>query len=119
MNQEQPSQYQQSQKYLFPTTFIFLIFLNLFFSSIIRYNQYFYIPNKFIFNLPLNIFSITLIVLFTTYGFWQFKFIKTYPIISGLVLGGAWSNLIERYIFGNVADYLPLILSHINLADIQ
>jgi lipoprotein signal peptidase len=42
-----------------------------------------------------------------------------YPIASGLILGGAMSNLVDRLVLGGVRDFLqvPFLGVHNNLAD--
>lgn len=46
---------------------------------------------------------------------WQ----KRYPVFTGLFLGGATSNIVDRIVLGGVRDYLPLPFVGIynNLAD--
>lgn len=44
---------------------------------------------------------------------------KIYPIASGLLLGGAMSNIVDRLVLGGVRDFLPLPFLNLNnnLAD--
>lgn len=66
-----------------------------------------------------NDISIAVILILITYGLYAFNYIKEYTTFSILVLAGAWSNFVERALFGEVADYLNLIIAVINIADIQ
>jgi lipoprotein signal peptidase len=104
---------------IFPVMFFSATFLNIFFTLLLRNNGHPFIPNKYIFNLPLNLIFISIIVFFISYGFYKFKYYLLYPTITSIILAGIWSNLLERVFFGNVADYLPLFYSYINLADVQ
>ena len=47
------------------------------------------------------------------------KQISHYPLALGLFFGGAVSNLLDRFIYGGVRDFLPIPLTHLsnNLAD--
>jgi signal peptidase II len=62
----------------------------------------------------LLIFVMVVFVLFV----WR-QFGQKYPFLTGLLLGGAVSNIIDRLFFGGVRDFLPVPFVNIqnNLAD--
>ena len=93
--------------------------INVILSQIVRSNLLLLDLNRspFLFLADHPIVLIALIIL--TWGFVYFELIQKYPVYTLLIIGGMWSNYIEFTIFGNVADYLPLINGSFNLADIE
>ncbi len=96
-----------------------VILLNVLLSFAVRNLGLYYIPNQQPFGFSLGIFSSAIILLFVSWGVFALKLFEKSPVFSLLILGGAWSNFIERIIFGSATDYIIFFFSYINLADIQ
>lgn len=64
--------------------------------------------------------TLLLIVVFVVFYQWSCpRWQKPYPILTGLFLGGAMSNIVDRLVLGGVRDFLPVPFTGIsnNLAD--
>jgi len=67
-------------------------------------------------------FFLTLILIAVFIALYQWscpRWQKPYPILTGLFLGGAMSNIVDRLVLGGVRDFLPVPVIGItnNLAD--
>lgn len=96
----------------------FLLGINLVMSIVVRQIGFFVI-NKDIFYFSVDLWVIVIIVLAINWFCLYFKLIHNYPVPCVLIISGAWSNLIERIIFGGVADYINVYFALSNLADLQ
>ena len=102
------------------TTFV-LVTIGLVVNIIIRYNNFFSIfsiRNQYPFGLRIDIIYIAILVITATLFLFFLKITKKHPIACSLILVGAWSNLLERLIFGYVVDYINVNWGYINIADI-
>lgn len=97
----------------------FLIGLNLGFSFLIRGIGFTIVQNTSPIGFTFGYGSSLLLLGFITYYLISSKIIEKSPILAVLILGGAWSNLIEKLVFDSVADYIDLGFSTLNLADVQ
>lgn len=64
--------------------------------------------------------TLVLIAVFVVFYQWSCpRWQKPYPILTGLFLGGAMSNIVDRLVLGGVRDFLPVPFIAIsnNLAD--
>ena len=107
------------------STFHFFIFLavvglNLGISQIVRVRNLYYVANYEPFGFSFGLWSSVLILAILFLSFIYFKLLAKFPIISLLVMAGAYSNFLEKWIlYGNVADYINAYISQFNLADMQ
>jgi lipoprotein signal peptidase len=97
-----------------------LVVFNLSVSAFVRYNSLFYIPNENPLGFQFGLYYSVLIIGFICWALIYFKIFLKHPIISILILAGAMSNFLEKWVFYNsVADYISIGFSHFNLADVQ
>jgi len=103
--------------------YIFLVFGGILFNFLITYflikNNIFVVENTKPLGLPINLFVQFFITIFIILGIFNFRFYINFPASTALILAGSLSNLIERFLFGNVKDYIPLPSGYANLADFQ
>ena len=76
------------------------------------------IKNNLPFSLPIS--NNILILGFTAAFFVALfcKLINRYPLAFGVIFGGVLSNLLEKYLFDHVSDYIKITWGYINLADL-
>jgi lipoprotein signal peptidase len=96
----------------------FLLGLNLAMSLLVRQVGVFVI-NRDIFYLEVDLWLVVLAVITSTFFSFYLKLAHSYPVAVVLIISGIWSNLVERLIFGGVADYLNIYIALTNLADLQ
>lgn len=104
---------------VYSSFFALLICLNFLISYLVKTGGLFFVANQFPFNLQVTPISLWVILVFVTYAVFQFRLFQIAPISSTLLLSGAWSNFIERLVFGFVTDYIVLGSLYFNLADVQ
>lgn len=97
----------------------FIVAVNLLISYYIRTGSIPYVPN----DNPVGFFfgyysSVTLLIVLTWF-FIELRLLTTATLGSILVLGGLYSNFLEKFVYTTVADYMSIWLATINLADIQ
>ncbi len=97
---------------------IFLLGFNLLMSLIVR-NFGSFVINQDIFHLKIDLWLITLFALTATIMVFVLNLFRDYPVSSILIITGIWSNIVEKLIFGGVADYLNIYVALSNLADLQ
>lgn len=64
--------------------------------------------------------TVLLLIFFVAFFEWSCsRWHKLYPIASGILLGGAMSNIVDRIVLNGVRDFLPIPFLNIqnNLAD--
>lgn len=113
-------------KKAFPTSIVLslvLLLLDQFLKYIIRREGGFYICNKgvaFGISLPEKfIWTLSLIIIFSLILLLFKKTLLKKPILLGLILAGAFSNLIDRLYFACVIDFIDLRFWPVfNLADV-
>ena len=91
--------------------------LGLLITCLIR-NNLSYVGNNNPFGLsfdPITTVTITTVTLF----YWLYAFYQSSSLSSGLILVGIVGNSLEKIIWGNVADYIPFIISTINHFDLM
>lgn len=94
-----------------------LLSLGLLITCLIRHNLS-YVGNNNPFGLSFDLIAtvaITVVALF----YWLYEFNQSFSLSSGLILVGIVGNSLEKIIWGNVADYIPFIISTINHFDIM
>jgi lipoprotein signal peptidase len=97
-----------------------LVLFNIGVSAFVRYNSLFYIPNENPLGFQFGLMYSIAIMVFIIWALVYFKIFLKHPIISILILSGAMSNFLEKWIFYNsVADYISIGFSHFNIADVE
>jgi lipoprotein signal peptidase len=99
--------------------FFLIIVINLTTSRLIKSYNIYFVSNLYPLGLIVNYISIITVIAFVTWGLFKFKLVQRYPVLSMLILAGIWSNIIERFSFGYVADYINLSFGYANLADFE
>jgi len=67
-----------------------------------------------------SLLTLILILIFVAFYQWSCpRWQKPFPMLTGLFLGGAMSNIVDRLVLGGVRDFLPVPFTqiHNNLAD--
>jgi lipoprotein signal peptidase len=88
-------------------------------SFFIKTIGFYYEENFYPFDLPVAPVVLWVILGFITYIIISFNFYTIAPIAATLLLAGAWSNFIERLIFGYVGDYIYVWVGYINISDLM
>ena len=114
-----PEQNNDNLTVVYGAIFLLVLLLNVGFSVLIKSQGLFAVQNEFPFGLPVSPLILWLILGFVTWAVFQFKFFSFAPIGSILLMAGAWSNFLERLLFGSVGDYIYLGRGYANLADFQ
>jgi lipoprotein signal peptidase len=96
-----------------------IILFNIGVSFYIRKSGLYYEQNLFPFGLRINIGIIGALLVFVTWGLYQYRLFYRFVIYTLLVMSGSWSNLIERFVFGSVTDYINFGIVYANIADLQ
>ncbi len=97
---------------------IFLLGFNLLMSLVVR-NFGNFVINQEVFHVKINLWLIVLFAVIASIILFVLNLFKDYPVSSILIITGIWSNIIERLVFGGVADYLNIYIALSNLADLQ
>jgi len=98
---------------------IFVLCLNLLISDLVRKSGSFYIPNEQPIGYTFGyMWSVVLISVISWLAF-ELELIYKSPVSLIFIIGGVYSNFVERLMWGNVADYMHIRVGYINLADIQ
>jgi lipoprotein signal peptidase len=97
----------------------FIILTNVIVSFSIRNSGIDFKINVYPFGLQINLSIIIALLLFVTFGLYQYRLFYRYVIYTILIMSGSWSNLIERFVFGSVTDYINFGVLYANLADMQ
>lgn len=109
----------KKDKFFYLMLVLGLLALNLSFSVLVRILNLYFVPNTRPFGVSFGPLVSLLILAFISWSLDVLEFFEKYTLASILIAGGAWSNFVERLFFGAVADYIPFVLSTINIADIQ
>ena len=69
-------------------------------------------------SVPLLVSLLLIIAVVAIVSWWQ-SLVHRHPVVIGLVVGGAVSNIVDRLVLGGVRDWLPVpvLQLHNNLAD--
>jgi lipoprotein signal peptidase len=108
-------------KYIYLRIFLVagIVLFNIGISFYIRKSGFYYEENLFPFGLRINIGIIGALLVFVTWGLYQYRLFYRFVIYTLLVMSGSWSNLIERFVFGSVTDYINFGIVYANIADLQ
>jgi lipoprotein signal peptidase len=96
-----------------------IILFNIMLSFVIRSSNINFNENLYPFGLRINVGIIGALLIFVTWGLYQYRLFYRYVIYTILIMSGSWSNLIERFVFGAVTDYINFGILYINIADLQ
>jgi lipoprotein signal peptidase len=96
-----------------------IILFNILISLYIRKSGLYFNENLFPFGLRINVGIIGALLVFVTWGLYQYRLFYRYVIYTILIMCGSWSNLIERFVFGSVTDYINFGIVYANIADLQ